>query len=38
LKIFSIFYKINMAYNGVLTQSNVTAGYIDLATAWKMEG
>ena len=27
-----------MAFNGVLGNSNVTAGYMDLATAWKMEG
>jgi hypothetical protein len=27
-----------MAYNGVLANSNISAAYIDLATAWKMEG
>jgi hypothetical protein len=27
-----------MSYNGVLNNSNITAGYMDLATAWKMEG
>lgn len=27
-----------MAFNGTLANSNITAGYMDLATAWKMEG
>lgn len=27
-----------MAYNGTLQNSNITAGYMDLATAWKLEG
>lgn len=26
-----------MSYNGVLNSANVTAGYMDIATAWKME-
>lgn len=27
-----------MTYNGTLTNSNITAGFMDLATAWKLEG
>jgi Major capsid protein N-terminus/Large eukaryotic DNA virus major capsid protein len=27
-----------MTFNGKLNNSNITAGYMDLATAWKMEG
>jgi hypothetical protein len=27
-----------MAFNGTLQNSNITAGYMDLATAWKLEG
>lgn len=27
-----------MSYNGILNNSNITAAYMDLATAWKLEG